>query len=195
MLFRSAFVQDLDEVLLTPMREAEGLFSKHAYLTRLTSSVSPEEMTLDPVFTQNAQMGDVSNVHRATLVYECGNGTPYDEAPRFIELSDGRILRLPPESVVAASGQTDSAFLADLGERAAEVVQETSGGAPVVVTDARDTIDGQIDDHNRGVADSETDGCACEGIVPTSPTMLGFAIGLMGLLRAHRRRARPTPHA
>jgi hypothetical protein len=36
---------------------------KHAYLTRLNTVISPEEMTVDPVFKTDAGRADVSNIH------------------------------------------------------------------------------------------------------------------------------------
>ncbi len=41
----------------------QELIQQHAYLTRLRATISPEEMTVDPVFTFDPQLPDVSNVH------------------------------------------------------------------------------------------------------------------------------------
>lgn len=50
------------------------LSQKHRYLTRLNTVLSPEEMTLDPVFDVDASLADVSNVHdlsQMTGMYDC----------------------------------------------------------------------------------------------------------------------------
>lgn len=40
-----------------------ALLSQYAYLTRVYTRISPEDMTIDPVFRFNASLPDVSNVH------------------------------------------------------------------------------------------------------------------------------------
>ena len=45
-----AFVVSLDEVVVTPLRKGQQLFSDFDYLTRLFTTLSADEMTLDPVF-------------------------------------------------------------------------------------------------------------------------------------------------
>ena len=50
------------------------LAQKHRYLSRLNTVISPEEMTLDPVFAFDSSLPDVSNVHdlsETTGQYEC----------------------------------------------------------------------------------------------------------------------------
>ena len=51
-----------------------SLAQKHAYLTRLNTVISPEEMTVDPVFKYDPGRADVSNVHDLsgmTGLYDC----------------------------------------------------------------------------------------------------------------------------
>ena len=50
------------------------LASKHRYLTRLNTVISPEEMTVDPSFAYDPELPDVDNVHDlsdAVEQYEC----------------------------------------------------------------------------------------------------------------------------
>lgn len=70
-----AFVADLDAVIVKPLKEAQEMFDKYPYLTRLFTTVSPDEMTRDPLFGYNGSLGDVSNVHTAKLVTECDGET------------------------------------------------------------------------------------------------------------------------
>ncbi len=44
----------------------QELGQKYAYLTRLNTVISPEEMTVDPVFDYDPQRRDVSNIHDLT---------------------------------------------------------------------------------------------------------------------------------
>ena len=50
------------------------LAQKHRYLTRLNTVISPEEMTLDPVFAFDSSLPDISNIHdlsETTGQYAC----------------------------------------------------------------------------------------------------------------------------
>ena len=50
------------------------LRSRHPYITRLNTVISPEEMTVDPVFDYDQELADVSNIHdlsELTGVYDC----------------------------------------------------------------------------------------------------------------------------
>ena len=50
------------------------LRSKYAYVTRLNTAISPEEMTVDPIFDYDPQRPDVSNIHdlsKATGLFDC----------------------------------------------------------------------------------------------------------------------------
>jgi hypothetical protein len=40
-----------------------ALLSRYAYLTRVYTRISPQDMTIDPVFKFNTALPDVSNVH------------------------------------------------------------------------------------------------------------------------------------
>lgn len=76
----------------------QDLGRRYAYVTRLNTVISPEEMTVDPVFDYDPQRKDVSNIHDLSDlkgVYDCedppslirrlfggeGDPTPGDESP------------------------------------------------------------------------------------------------------------------
>jgi hypothetical protein len=61
-----AFTDALDEMVVQPLIRAEALYTDHPYLSRLTSSLDAEEMTVDPVFVHNAVMGDCRTTTRPT---------------------------------------------------------------------------------------------------------------------------------
>ena len=55
----------------------QDLASRHPYVTRLNTVISPEEMTVDPVFRYDASLADVSNIRdlsEMTGVYDCEPG-------------------------------------------------------------------------------------------------------------------------
>ena len=52
----------------------QALRDGYPYVTRLNTVISPEEMTVDPIFDYDVQLKDVSNVHdlsKLTGVYDC----------------------------------------------------------------------------------------------------------------------------
>ena len=55
----------LDERMIQPRIEADALFDRYAWITRLTSSISPAEMTVDPQFLINPTMGAVPRTRTA----------------------------------------------------------------------------------------------------------------------------------
>ena len=62
------FANELEASIVAPLRHAQELFDTTPYLTRLFTTLSAEEMTRDPVFAYNGDMGDVDNVRRATVI-------------------------------------------------------------------------------------------------------------------------------
>jgi hypothetical protein len=56
--------------------DLNALLHQYPYLTRVYTRISPEEMTVDPVFKFNANLPDVSNVHNLSKdarVWDCTN--------------------------------------------------------------------------------------------------------------------------
>jgi hypothetical protein len=55
-----------------------ALLRQYPYMTRVYTRISPEEMTVDPVFTFNSSLPDVSNRHdlsKDARVWDCQNYT------------------------------------------------------------------------------------------------------------------------
>jgi MYXO-CTERM domain-containing protein len=63
--------QELDERVVAPTLAAGQLFRDHDYLSRLFTTLSPNEMTKDPVFSFNPNLPEVSNIHTGTITYYC----------------------------------------------------------------------------------------------------------------------------
>ena len=72
---------------------------RNAYLTRLATFISPEEMTKDPLFVTNRLLPDVAPNRTAIGHILCGD-EEYDScaAPLWIELEDGRRIGWLPRS-------------------------------------------------------------------------------------------------
>jgi hypothetical protein len=68
----AALVKDIDDTFIQPLQRAGALFDAHPRLTRLTTFISPEEMSVDPLFTENTTLGDVPAVRAARGFLVCG---------------------------------------------------------------------------------------------------------------------------
>ncbi len=63
---------------IEPVRASNALLTEGSYLTRLYTTLSADEMTLDPTFTFNADMPDQPLSRNAVLQASCGdNGTEW----------------------------------------------------------------------------------------------------------------------
>jgi len=63
-----ALSTDLDKRAVAPLRQAQQTFAQFPALTRLHTVLSPEDMTEDPVFSENPDLPQfVGSVHSATL--------------------------------------------------------------------------------------------------------------------------------
>jgi hypothetical protein len=159
-----------------PMRDAQALLDAHPWLTRMTSSLSADEMTVDPRFVLNPDLEPVSNVHNAIVRTKCDATHRPGRAPRELALPDGRSMDLPSREAWTGQGWTWETWTADVGAYAAETVeQQGRSGAAIQVTDNREAIDAALADMN---------GCGCDGTG-------GAGVGVAGLaLVALRRRSR-----
>jgi hypothetical protein len=192
-----AFAADLDALVVTPLREAEALIDKMPYLTRLFTTISPDEMTEDPIFGRSAELPDVSNLHQADIHVFCdGTNTLYQ-----IVLADGRTIWLDANDPTAQGGYdasgnvtvdedpgakrgTMARLRADLpGSTAALQLYEDREGVQVYDNGAR--IDDVLAAHNAAVLNGTPygggDGCACAvgASRPAMPALLLLALGLM----------------
>lgn len=139
---------EVEERIVTPRRDAQDLLDRFPTLTRLTSSMSPDEMTVDPVFTPNPDMQPVPQTRAASLVTDCSDHVLLGDAPRWLELSDGRIVQLPSTNDANATG----APLFDEAGPAALIIERTGpSGPPVVLRDQTPDAEASLDNHNATV--------------------------------------------
>jgi MYXO-CTERM domain-containing protein len=73
-----AFAAALSERIIEPGLHAVEILETWPYLTRMVTTISPEEMTVDPVFMAAPDLEEVSNEKTAEGIDLCGeNGTHY----------------------------------------------------------------------------------------------------------------------
>ena len=156
----SALAAQIEEKIVTPAKNAGALFRQHPYLTRLYTTLSPEDMTRDPVFSFNPSLPEVSRDHTATLRIDCGLGGDISTSPATLTTEQGWVSQLPNRNA-SAPGKGPSAL------RIETLAEE---GNPLVILDNGKTIAGKM-------------GCGCSSVDPL------FGAGL-ALLVARRRRQR-----
>jgi hypothetical protein len=71
-----ACTSELEARVVQPMQATQALFDTNPYLTRLYTVLSPEDMTADPVFSENPDLPRVGLAHSATVTYPC-KGSPW----------------------------------------------------------------------------------------------------------------------
>ncbi|MDH5492100.1 MAG: DUF2330 domain-containing protein, partial [Myxococcales bacterium] len=88
-----AFLDALEADVLAPMRASQALFDDFYYVTRLYTTMSAVDMTLDPEFEFNSTLPDVSNLHVAERVIECASDRAVSTAPWRAVLPSGQLVR------------------------------------------------------------------------------------------------------
>ena len=82
---RSSVDQTIRDEIITPLQTALDVLGGNRYMTRLYTTLSAEEMTVDPAFVFNADMGDQQLDRNATLNVSCIN----DENHWNLQLGSG----------------------------------------------------------------------------------------------------------
>lgn len=173
----AAALDEIEAEVIEPDRRAQAIFDRRAHFTRLLTMLDPEEMTVDPIFTYDPALPDVTNVHTAKMIRYCGMGGTPGSAGVAVVLEDGRSLHFD------SMGQQDRALL-DAMPNAVRIEQLADG---LVVKDNTKEIDDLLDGHNsRNGA-----GCDCGSTRRTTRTAGGlFGALLLGLGLVLRRRTR-----
>ncbi len=78
----------LQESEVDPRNAMQALVDRHTYLTRMTTAMDPDEMTVDPLFMVDGSMPDVSNVHEAAEVRRCSADYYENQAPLDLVIGD-----------------------------------------------------------------------------------------------------------
>ncbi|HEY3500369.1 MAG TPA: DUF2330 domain-containing protein [Polyangiaceae bacterium] len=138
----ATFVTALEEGVIEPVRLVQDLIDAHPTLTRLYTTLSAEEMTVDPLFTFNPDLPEVSNIHTAERIIECTPDVYQFEANWRIELPQGGVIRGTPSDV--------GTWPAELGELPANlrIRQVSDTGEGNLLEDNADDINALLADYN-----------------------------------------------
>lgn len=175
-----AITADVKTKIVDPLQAGQTLFDGHAYLTRLATFISPEEMNTDPQFVFNPDLPQLSNLHTATAHVMCGlESYTYCEAPVRLDIPDNGSVWYKRTNYC---GYDETGF--DTMPSLAIAWQRTVAGDGQPAIDNRTAINQQVSAHNSSV---QGGGCGCS----VAPASSAGAVLLVGLALVHRRR-RPS---
>jgi hypothetical protein len=183
-----ALTVEMEAEVLAPIDTLRPLFTRNAYLTRLATFISPEEMTKDPLFMTNRLLPDVAPNRTAIGHILCGD-EEYNScaAPLWIELQDGRRIGWLPRSCGGFGLDRRDIDAMPSGE-VAWIRDPDSEGQMVI--DNRSAIAQTLVAHNAQVPTLDS-GCGCSlRARPRKVAMLAAAAASVMLLFARRRRRR-----
>jgi hypothetical protein len=179
----AAATADLDTTVLEPLREFQHAVDSSAYLTRLRTFISPAQMTIDPTFAITSNLPDVSNIHVAQGLLQCGMNGAWGQSPISITYEGGGHVTLMGDG---QSGYNTS----DLMQLPAALLwyQDKADGSNYVAGSNVAAINGIIASHNNRV----DGGCAAAPGGAATTTGAGFILLMSvvgGALGLRRRRA------
>ncbi len=139
------FLAALEKDVIEPAQVIQNLLDAHTTVTRLYSTLSAAEMTVDPLFTFNPDLDPISNVHSAERIIECEPGYYEWEAPWRIELPQGGVVRGGPDDI--------GSWPADFNDLPANrrILRAGESGQGKVLEDNSATIDDTITTYSNSV--------------------------------------------
>ena len=140
----SAFITAIETGVIEPVRLVQTVIDAHPYVTRLYSTLSAAEMTVDPLFTFNPDLPTVSNIHTAERIIECNPDIYQSEASWRIEFPQGGVVRGTASQVGTWPDFTDQP--ANL-----RILRQGESGDGLVVEDNSEAIEDMLDAYNETI--------------------------------------------
>jgi hypothetical protein len=162
------FFQLLDEKVVKPVADTAAILFRAPYLTRLYSTMSSREMTVDPAFNYNADLAQVSNIHVAKQLIEC--------SPKLRERDAPWRINLPQGGVIVGKGSGGWPVAAGSMPANLKVVSLSTTGSGTVVKDNSEDI---------GMKLFGTGGATGSGMAILRPPQSGVMIGGTQTVAAH----------
>jgi MYXO-CTERM domain-containing protein len=177
----AVFAQKLDERVFKPGQRAVDLVNQNPYLTRMYTTISPNEMYEDPIFRENTTLPDVGKDRQAIQRTLCGGHI-------LITLPDGREVFFPAdEDFVWPDFQDEMPWTEDVEQ------ENMADDAPLInLVDNTQKIDELLDEYNesKGYGDIPPgcNGCTVGQGGTAGGVAFGFMmLGMLGLVRRRRR--------
>jgi len=172
------YLMQLDKLVFEPVKRVQHLIDAHPRVTRLYTTLSPDEMTLDPLFGFNADLPAVSNQHTAERVIACNPSVYQSEAPWHIQLPQGG----------AVWGDTTGNWPTELGTLTPNrvIARFSESGEGKVIEDNSAAIKTELARYNSGRSAEAGDGGCAAGRGRARAAWV--AAGLLGAALLGRRR-------
>jgi len=173
------FVAAIEEVIIAPIMDAQEMLDSNPYMTRIFTTISPDEMDRDPIFVNAPGLGDVSHEHVAEGTGICESGDDGSVITGVqLTLADGTVIDVegswspwdnsPPEEAVSVDGES-----LDVLASASEIsLLGDTGGLRVIAPDMVEFEDNQIDLTASGInpsTEEETTGGETSGTPGATP--------------------------
>ncbi|MEM6992144.1 MAG: DUF2330 domain-containing protein [Myxococcota bacterium] len=121
----------LTERVIEPGQHAERILNQNSYLTRMYTTISPNEMMKDPMFHENPDLDEVAAFQTGTRRFLCNGDSVYT-------LPDGREVYLPAGTTEWPDFEEEEAWHQPWEEEVQEVM---TAGAPIVLATNTEAID------------------------------------------------------
>ncbi|MCA9648406.1 MAG: DUF2330 domain-containing protein [Myxococcales bacterium] len=172
----AGFADAMGERIVAPGQHAQELLQRYSYVTRMYTTISPHEMTEDPIFHAREDLDEVTNIRQGSRRIRCSGDS-------IFTLPDGREVFLP-------NGASWPEFPEEMPWEE-EVSEVPLSGAPVVLSNRTAEINALLDAYNEAAGLNQ----GCEGCTVESEGSRGWALGLVALMLgagvgARRRRRR-----
>jgi len=187
-------VDALVDAEIAPRQVAQELLDDMPWITRLRSSVSPSEMTLDPQFGFNPDLEVVGREQTLAIRFACDlnpMSTTVEAAPQLLSWPTGQQLWIPSLDDMFAAGLTYSDFVDPTAAAALYIEQMSTQGPPEIL------VDNSPGDPTYGTSptdpatsatnatnDSEASGCGCNA--SSTGGTFGLLLGLGAVVRRRR---------
>ncbi|MCA9706141.1 MAG: DUF2330 domain-containing protein [Myxococcales bacterium] len=173
----AGFADALAERVVAPGQHAEQLLERWSYVTRMYTTISPHEMTEDPIFHARGDLPDVAAIRQGNRHSRCSGDF-------IFTLPDGREVFIP-------MGAGWPQFPAQMPWEE-EVAELPASGAPVLLADRTAEIDELLAAYNASVGYNPDgcQGCTLEDRGPSHRWALGLLGLVLGVGLASRRRSR-----
>ena len=176
-----SFIAALEQNVIEPMRATQAIIDSQPYMTRMLTTMSGREMTLDPGFLFNPVLPDVSNVHAADQFVECTPEFSQFDAPWRVELPQGQTVR--------GQGQVWPFDLEGDMPANREIRQMDTEGTGAIIADNTMVITQSIERSNANFpapapGGDTVESCACQSPAKPAGLPVHLALALLAALGA-----------
>jgi MYXO-CTERM domain-containing protein len=184
----ASFINRVQLEVIDPVLETAALFAGNRTVTRFFTTMSADEMTMDPVFDFNAELEqELTNLHTATRTIECSRGITQGDATWRVLFDNG----------VTVRGEANNWPLSDIDTLPAMRTSRRIGtvGEGEIITDNSAQIVSTVNESNRSHPRNYGNGLFAGGVCSVSSVgaaqgtgSLAMLLGLVGLVALRRRR-------